>query len=247
VGLPLRELEPASVDARGSTPYFGEDAAGQRYFVKALGEDERRADLMFRMYRRIQPRDLADEKPFSTLRRGVEHEALVSLAAGELGVRTPRLAAFATAAPNGYVLAYESIVGRSLDRLDDGELTDDVLAGVWTQLARLRRHRVAHRDLRLANLFLADDGEVWIIDFGFAELAASDKLLATDLAEMLASSASVVGAERAVTAAVGTISRADARTALDRLAPPYLSGATRTALKAAPDLLPELRRRLESL
>ncbi|HVN51095.1 MAG TPA: hypothetical protein VMT43_06655, partial [Acidimicrobiales bacterium] len=36
VGLPLVELEPASVDARGSTPWFGEDGAHHRYFVKAL-------------------------------------------------------------------------------------------------------------------------------------------------------------------------------------------------------------------
>ncbi len=73
-------------------------------------------------------RDLGDEKPFSTLRRAVEHEALVALAARDLPVRTPRLRAFATAEPNGYVLAYDKIEGRSLDRLDPAEVTDDVLA-----------------------------------------------------------------------------------------------------------------------
>ena len=73
---------------------------------------------------------------------------------------------------------------------------------MWAQLALLRRHRIAHRDLRLANVFLADDGDAWIIDFGFSELAASDHLLATDLAELLASSATKVGAERAVAAGV---------------------------------------------
>ena len=41
---------------------------------------------------------------------------------------------------------------------------------------------IAHRDLRLANVFLAADGVVWMIDFGFSELAASDLLMATDLA-----------------------------------------------------------------
>ena len=70
-----------------------------------------------------------------------------------------------------------------------------VLDGVWEQFALMRSHRIAHRDLRLANVFLADDGEAWIIDFGFSELAASDTLLATDLAELLASSTTQVGAE----------------------------------------------------
>ena len=220
---------------------------GSSLFVKALGEDERSADLLFRVYRRIQPRDLGDEKAFSSLRRAVEHEALVAFAARDLGIRTPRVVAFATAEPNGYVLAYEAIAGRSLDRLEADEMTDDVLAKVWTELARMRTHRIAHRDLRLANVFLADDGAAWIIDFGFSELAASDHLLATDLAELLASSATKVGAERAVAAGVAVVGAGAIRTALDRLGLPRLSGATRTAMKADPRLLPDLRRCIVSV
>ncbi|HET9610273.1 MAG TPA: hypothetical protein VFP06_11740 [Acidimicrobiales bacterium] len=246
VGVPLTRLEQASLDARGSTPYFATSRDGSSLFVKALGEDERSADLMFRVYRRIQPRDLGDEKAFSSLRRAVEHEALVAFAARDLGIRTPRLVAFATAEPNGYVLAYEAISGRSLDRLEPAELTDDVLAGVWTELARLRTHRIAHRDLRLANVFLADDGAAWIIDFGFSELAASDHLLATDLAELLASSSTRVGAERAVAAGVAVVGPDAIATGLDRLELARLSGATRTAMKADPTLLPDLRRCIAS-
>ncbi|HKY16781.1 MAG TPA: hypothetical protein VJM33_17780, partial [Microthrixaceae bacterium] len=164
VGVDLERLDAANVDARGSTPYFGATTDGTSLFVKALGDDERSADLLFRMYRRIQPRDLGDEKSFSTLRRAVEHEALVALAARDMGVRTPRLVALATAEPNGLVLAYEGIEGRSLDRVPPEELGDDALCAVWEQLALMRRHRVAHRDLRLANVFLADDGTAWIID-----------------------------------------------------------------------------------
>ena len=115
-------------------------------FVKALGEDERSADLLFRLYRRIQRRDLGDEKPFSTLRRAVEHEALLALAARDLPLRTPRLRAFATAEPSGYVLAYDKIEGRSLDRLDPDEVTDDVLAAIWDLVGQLRRRR--HRPPR---------------------------------------------------------------------------------------------------
>ena len=236
---------PASTP-RGSTPYFATSRDGSALFVKALGADERSADLLFRLYRRIQPRDLGDERAFSSLRRAVEHEALVALATRDLGVCTPRVVAFATAEPNGYVLAYEAIAGRSLDRLEPAELTDEVLTRVWAQFAQLRTHRVAHRDLRLANVFLADDGAAWIIDFGFSELAASDGLLATDLAELLASSATQVGAERAVAAGVAAVGPDAIVTALDRLQLPRLSGATRTAMKADPKLLPELRERITS-
>jgi glycosyltransferase 2 family protein len=241
VGIPLARLEQANLDARGSTPYLATGRDGSALFVKALGDDERSADLMFRVYRRLQPRDLGDEKSFSTLRRAVEHEALVALAARDVGIRTPRLAAFATAEPNGFVLAYEAIAGRSLDRVDPAEVTDEVMAGVWSQLSLMRIHRIAHRDLRLANVFLADDGAAWIIDFGFSELAASDQLLATDIAELLASSTTKIGVDRAVAAGLAAVGPEALETALDRLELARLSGATRTAMKADPTLLPALR------
>jgi undecaprenyl-diphosphatase len=245
VGVEVATLEPASVDARGSTPYLGARVDGGPLFVKVLGRDERSADLLFRLYRAAVPRHLGDERPFSSLRRAVEHEALVALTADRLGVRTPAVAALCDAEPGGFVLAYDAVDGRSLDRVDAGEVTDPVLRQVWEQLSLLRHHRIAHRDLRLANLFLDHAGEVWLIDFGFAELAASDTLLATDVAELVASLASKVGPSR-VAATGASVLGADALTgALPRLRSSYLSGATRTALKAAPGLLDDIRGELE--
>jgi tRNA A-37 threonylcarbamoyl transferase component Bud32 len=241
VGIDVATLQPASVDARGSTPYFGTDGPGDALFVKALGRDERSADLLFRIYRAVLPRQLGDERPFSSLRRAIEHEAVVALVAGQLGVRTPRLLGVATAEPNSFVLAYEGIAGRSLDRVEPSELTDTVIGQVWEQIRTLRTHRIAHRDLRLANVFLDDHDDVWIIDFGFSELAASDLLLSTDLAEAVASQSLKIGAERAARQAIDELGADVAATAVPRLAPGYLSGATRTALKAQPTILPQLR------
>ena len=79
-------------------------------------------------------------------------------------------------------------------RRPDDEFTDAVLHACWRLVGQLRQHRIAHRDLRLANVFLAADGQVWLIDFGFSELAASDLLLANDVAELIASSSIPVGA-----------------------------------------------------
>ena len=245
VGVPLQRLERAGVDARGSTPYFGVGADGSKLFVKALGADERSADLLFRLFRRIQPRDFGDEQPFLNLRRAVEHEACVALVARTLGVRTPAVRALATADPNGSVLAYDAIDGRSLDRVDPSEITDEVLGAIWQLVGELRRHGIAHRDLRLANVFLDDNGDVWLIDFGFSAVVASDMLLATDVAELLASSSICVGPERAVASAAPTVEPAILVKALDRLHPWALSGATRATLKGGPGLLDSLRDQLD--
>jgi undecaprenyl-diphosphatase len=246
VGVPLAKLEQASLDARGSTVYFATSTGGHKLFVKALGDDERSADLLFRIYRRLQPRDYGDEKAFSSLRRAVEHEALVSRTAAALGVRTPAVVAFATAEPNGFVLAYDAIDGKSLDRVPPEAVTDDVLDEIWGQLALLRTRRIAHRDLRLANVFLGSERDAWIIDFGFSELAASDLLLATDLAELLASSALQVGVQRAVQRGLAATHPAELATSVPRLHPATLSGATRTAYKQQPGLLDELRATVEA-
>lgn len=244
VGIPMRRLEQASVDARGSTPYLGVDTDGHRLFVKVLGADQRSADLLFRLYRRLQPRDFGDTQPFLNTRRTVEHEALAALVAQALGVRTPTVRGLAAAEPNGYVLAYDALDGTSLDHVDPAAVTDEVLAATWRLVGELRRHRIAHRDLRLANIFLDDSGDVWLIDFGFSELVASDLLLATDVAELMASSTLCVGVERAIANAVPTVEPTTLSDALDRLHLWSLSGATRTALKRRPAMLDDLRSRL---
>jgi undecaprenyl-diphosphatase len=113
-------------------------------------------------------------------------------------------------------------------------------------MAILRASGIAHRDLRLANVFLAADGRVWMIDFGFSELAASDTLLANDVAELLAATSLTVGVDRAVAAAEAVIGPEATASALPRLQPWALSGATRTALKERPGHLDELRTRVQS-
>ena len=80
-GVELRQLAPAAVDARGSTPWFGTTESGEHLFIKVLGRDERDADLLFRVYRYLMLKNVGDERPFSTLRRSVEHEALLALKA----------------------------------------------------------------------------------------------------------------------------------------------------------------------
>jgi uncharacterized protein (TIRG00374 family) len=233
-GLEVASLARAGVDARGSTPYFAKLSDGRRLFVKSLGQDERDADLLFRAWRRLRLENVGDELPYSTLRRAVEHEALVSLKASDAGVRTPHLVTVAAVGELAMVLAYDAVDGRSLDQVDPGAITDEVLRGIWEQVAQLRRQRIAHRDLRLANVFLDPDGHPWLIDFGFAELAASDGMLDEDAAELLCSTYTKVPAERAVAAAVGVLGPGPVVAALRYVQPAALSTATRKAVNAMP-------------
>jgi glycosyltransferase 2 family protein len=246
-GRPLTSLRPASVDARGSTPYFGTLVDGTGVFVKVLGREERSADLLFRSYRAFRFRHIGDERPFSSLRRMIEHEALLALKARDDGVRTPRMVAVVDVDGSGdaMALAYERIAGRSLDSVSPDLVTDEVLGQLWAQVEVMRSRRIAHRDLRLANVFLADDGRPWIIDFGFSELAVSDEQLAADVAQLLASSSLQVGPERAVAAALAHVGPEALSSALARMQPAALAGSTRVALKHHSGMVDELRKAVE--
>lgn len=244
-GIPTRSVRRASVDARGSVPWFAETAEGTQIFVKVLGADQRAADLLFRLYRMFRLRNAGDERPFSSLRRTVEHEALLALTARDVGVRTPRLRAMATIDGESFLLAYDRVEGHSLDELDEGALTDEVLSDLWEQIAILRNHRIAHRDLRLANVFLASSGEVLIIDFGFSELSVDNALLEADLAQMLVSLALVVGVRRSAASAIAVLGRDAVAATLARMQAAAMSGATRSALKSRKGLLDDLRHEIE--
>ncbi len=241
VGLRPAELAPAAVDARGSVPWVATLAGGDRVFAKVMGADNRAADLLFRAYRFLRLKDVGDERPFSSLRRTVEHEALVSLLVRDAGARTPRLRAIAPVGSDSFLLSYDLIDGSTLDKLSDDAVTPAVLNGIWEQVAVLRRHSVAHRDLRRANILLDDSGRPWLIDFGFSEVAASPALLDADVAQLLVALALDVGVDPAVDAAIDRLGPEAVAAALPRMQPNSLSGATRDALKHRKDLVPQIR------
>lgn len=239
-GLEVTDLRLAGVDARGSEPWLGATADGTKVFVKALSGDQRAADLLFRTVRWIRLRRTGDAAPEVSLKRSAEHEALVSHHVRSFGLSTPQVLAVATIGDDNVALVYEAVAGRSFDSVPVLRITDDVLAEVWRHVLVLRAHGVAHRDLRLANVFLGDDDSTLLIDFGFAELSAHEQLLDTDVAELLAATAAVVGHSRAVRVAISVVGVDILASARDWLHPLALSSATRSSL-AGGESLNELR------
>jgi uncharacterized membrane protein YbhN (UPF0104 family)/membrane-associated phospholipid phosphatase len=247
-GLRAAGIEPDTIrlvgaDARGSVPIVVRTRDGARWFVKAVGREQRDADLLYKLWRWAAFREFEDETPFGTPKQAVEHEAYLQLLAARAGVRTP---AVLTTAPTGdghVLLVLQHVAGETLDRLDAAAVDDRLLAAVWAEMGRLRAAGIAHRDLRRANVLVDPDGRPWLLDFGFAEAAASPRRLAGDVAELLTSLACVVGADRAVRSATGTLGVEAVAQALPLLQPAALAPATRVDLRARPGLLAELRER----
>ena len=240
-GLPATVLARAPGEDRRSTGYFATLTDDSRVFVKVRSPEERSADLLYRTYRFVRLKNVGDDRPFSSLRRSVEHEALVGLLAGNAGVRTPRIRAVAAVGDESMLLAYSVIDGTPLDQLPASAITDTFLAQFWRQVAALQQNGIAHRDLRRGNLFADPDGGPWIVNFGFSEVAADDQALAADIAQMLVSIGLTVGAQRSVDSALEALSTEALSVALPLLQPGALASATKAALRDHGDLLGELR------
>lgn len=240
-GIDCVALERAETTKDDDRFFIATLADGARRFVKVRTAEERAAEVLYRLYRMVKLRGFGDERPFASLRREVEHEAAVALTAAAAGVRTPQLRRVVEIAPGALAIVLDAVTGSTVESAPD--ISDESLAATWRELGTLRGARIAHRHLSPANLAY-DDGGPWILDFGFAELTASDGDLAGDIAQLLATLAPVVGASRSVRSAVDVLGPETVATAGPRLQEAALSTTTMAALKAHKGLLEELRTEL---
>jgi undecaprenyl-diphosphatase len=149
----------------------------------------------------------------------------------------------------GAVVVQEYVVGRPLDELPSEDLTPELLAEVWEQVALLRKARVAHHDLVASSVLVDGDGRAWIVDFGNALTGADDDDLAGDVAELMASLSLRTDPAAVVDSALTRLGPDPVAAALPGLAPLSLTSATRAGVRAQRGRLSalrrEVRRRLE--
>jgi uncharacterized membrane protein YbhN (UPF0104 family) len=229
---------------------------GGRLDITVFDRDQQAADVFYRLYRRLRLRTQVSRSAPLTVERAMERRALLTYAAEDAGVPTPRLRALIRVGPEAAVLANESHGGTTLAELKEVP-TDAQLASVWDTVLRLHSRRVTHRALTADRILLlgADDhnhardgspalGAVMLLEPGNGDVAASDIQLRLDLAQLLAELALLVGPDRAARSARDKVSTADLAAVATLLQPVVLYRSTRTAMRRHKDVLPALRKRL---
>jgi uncharacterized protein (TIRG00374 family) len=240
-GLPVTGVEPAGVQAKGSRPFIAAAEDGQPLFIKVLGSDQRDADLLYRAYRFIRLRDVGDTRPAASLIQAVEHQALAAVMAERAGVAVPAVRQVIKTADGSALLVMDRVDGSALDQVPAQRLSDTMLRKLWEQVDRLHRARIAHRSLRAANIVADGTGRPWVVDFSFSELGATQRQMALDVAELLASLAAIIGADKAVAAAAAVIGSDSLAAAVPLLQPLALSAGTRRAVARQDGLLAQTR------
>jgi glycosyltransferase 2 family protein len=153
------------------------------------------------------------------------------------GVRVPAVRQVIKTADGSALLAMDRVNGSSLDRIPEQGISDPMLQELWKQVEGLHRARIAHRSLRAANIVVDHAGGPWIVDFSFSELGATQRQMALDTAELLASLASIVGAGRAADSAAAVIGPDGVGAAVPLLQPLALSADPRRAVAPHDGLL----------
>jgi hypothetical protein len=142
-GLRVSHVAPAAVETKGSRPFVAVADDGTQVFVKVLGSDNRDADLLYRAYRLVRLRDVGDTRPAASLIQAVEHQALVAVMAERAGVAVPAVRQVVKTADGSALLAMNRVDGGSLDRMAPQLVTDSLLRGLWTEVARRPPPRAA--------------------------------------------------------------------------------------------------------
>ena len=239
-GLDISRLELLDPAPNTGRRYAGSGPAG-RLDVRVLDRDTFGAAASRRLLRRLRLRGPSARGPSLSVRRAVEHHALMAMAVASAGVSAPELLAAAEVGPFAAVLAYRPTEGSTLAQVEPGSLSNADLAAFWQLLILLQRAQIAHRGLSLDNLLLDKRGGAGLSATGTGDIAAADLSLRIDVAQLLTTLALLVGPDRAVASGVSSLGSQAMVKALPLVQSVAMSTSTRAALRAHKGLLRQIR------
>ncbi len=222
----LKELPPT---AEGPATYAATTPEGTGLAVRVYAADDRDRERLARLTRWLLVRDPQDDRDGVTVESATEHEMLAMVAAARAGGRVPEpVVAYPIARGQGALVAWIDVAGQLLDLVPPEEVSEAALADLWQSVSHLHQHRLAHGQLRSSNITIDGSCQAWLTGLVMAELGATDRQLASDVAELLASLALRVGVDRTMASAVaglGTPAIAAAAAYLQPLAVSTVTGA----------------------
>jgi glycosyltransferase 2 family protein len=237
-------VDPVRIEQlEGDTPlrYAVDLADGEKLQLRVRTRMDRSSERLEQAWRTVRLRTSQVDEPYATVQRRIEHEALAQTMAGAAGVRVPAVRSI-VASPAGLVgLLEERLDGTAASNLPTARLDRPLLQRIWHQVAALHRQRIAHRTLGLGMVGVTATGDVAMSAFDAARLAASDRDLALDRAQLLVDTALRVGADTAVAVAIEALGPKAVVAAVPYLQPLALPAPTRRSLRGNREVLDALQ------
>jgi glycosyltransferase 2 family protein len=197
-----------SADCEDADADLGAKAAA----IELYGPHQSSGGALRQLWRKLRLRN-AESAPLQTsMRRAVEHRALMAIAVGGAGAANTSTIAVATLDRGWTMYAHQPVRGTPLDQC--AETTP--VARVWEALQTLHGDQISHGDLR-GHEITVDDGAVLFGGFGSAEYGATDAQLQSDVAQLLVTTSALYDAKSAVGAAIEAFGKDTILTASRRL------------------------------
>ncbi|MCX4096420.1 lysylphosphatidylglycerol synthase transmembrane domain-containing protein [Nocardia sp. alder85J] len=185
----------------GPLQLAAETGPRQRLIVEMYGQNQRSYGMLRQVRRYLTFRAGERSPAFASLRRAVEHRALLGIAIGDLGLASSKPLTVAALGRAWTLYAHTVPQGRTLAAEGAGDTTlpgdQGMLTMVWRALQELHRAQISHGDLRAEEIRITD-GRVLFGGFSLAEFGAYPVRFHSDVAQLLLSTAALFGAEPAV-------------------------------------------------
>jgi glycosyltransferase 2 family protein len=180
--------------------------------VELYGPHQRSGGALRQLWWKLRLRRYETAPLQTSMRRVVEHRALMAIAIGEVGFANTSTIAVAELDRGWMLYAHRPVRGLPLD---DCASTIPV-AKVWESLKTLQDQQISHGDLR-SNQITVHDGVVLFGGFGSAEYGAVDAQLQSDLAQLLVTTSALYDPKSAVAVAIDVFGKDAILTASRRL------------------------------
>ncbi|BBX74939.1 flippase-like domain-containing protein [Mycobacterium shinjukuense] len=186
--------------------------AGARAAVELYGPHQSSGGALRQLWWKVRLRGPETAPLQPSMRRAVEHRALMAIAIGDVGVANTSTISVAALDRGWTMYAHQPVRGTPLDEC----APQTPVAWVWRSLRILYDHQISHGDLR-GHEITVDDGTVLFGGFGAAEYGATDAQLQSDVAQLLVTTSALYDAASAVAAAINAFGKDTILTASRRL------------------------------
>ncbi|MGH3677291.1 MAG: flippase-like domain-containing protein [Mycobacterium sp.] len=185
---------------------------GSSAVIELYGPNQQSGGVLRQLWRKLRLRRGETAPLHASMRRTVEHRALMGIAIGDLGLGNTAPLAVA-ALDRGWTL-YAHTADRGTPITECVE--DTPVPRVWESLRALHDQQISHGDLRGKKITVEDD-TVLFGGFDHAEYGATDAQLQSDIAQLLVTTTELYGAKSAASVAIEVFGKDAVLTACRRL------------------------------
>jgi uncharacterized membrane protein YbhN (UPF0104 family) len=180
--------------------------------IELYGPHQSSGRALRQLWAKLRLRETETAPLQASMRRAVEHRALMTIAIGDAGVANTSTITVAALDRGWTLYAHTPVRGMPIHQC----ARTTPVARVWESLRSLHDHQISHGDLR-GNQITVTNGAVLFGGFGSAEYGATDAQLQSDIAQLLVTTSALYDAESAVGAAIDTFGKDAVLTASRRL------------------------------